>query len=112
MRVFVYPEKTYEEMGAERWEVEWQTVRPSAVKRVEAAEARGDYDEIDMDRDLIYHYRHYSSQAAAMRAARGVVNLGRTEFGCATVVRQVVDWYVEEDRIAEWATAGDVLYVP
>jgi hypothetical protein len=113
MRVWVYPEKTYEEFGAVRWEVEWQTVGPRALKRIAAAEARGEQDEVDIDRDLVYHYRHYDNEKAAVKAARAIVNLGHaTAFGCATVTKEVVDWYVEEDRIAEWAAVGEATYVP
>jgi hypothetical protein len=112
MQVWVYPEKSYEELGAERWEVEWQTVRPSALKRIEAAEARGEEDEVDPDRDIIFHYKHYPTEAKALRAARAIVNLGHSAYGCATVVKQVVDWYVEEDRVAEWSDVGEAIYVP
>src|SRR5262245_43118985 len=107
MRVFIYPERTYEALGAERFEVEWQTVKAKALKRIEAAQARGELDEVSPDRDIDYHYRQYPTKKAALRAARGIVNLGNTAYGCATVVRQVVDWLNEDDRIAEWADTDE-----
>ncbi len=112
MRVFVWPEKTQEELGAERWEVEWQTVSKKAQARIAATEARGDVDDIDPDADIVTHAKYYPTQAQALRAARAVVNLGHTAYGCATVVKQTVEWYVEKDRIAEWSNVGDVEYVP
>jgi hypothetical protein len=102
MRVWVYPEREWAELGAERWEVEWQTVKPGSRAKAE----------IDPDCDIDWHCRQYPTKAKALAAARGVVNLGRTAYGCATVTRQVVDWYVEEDRVAEWADAADPIYVP
>lgn len=114
MRVWVYPEKAYEELGAKRWEVEWQTVKPSALKRVQLAEAKGEYDEIDIDSDIVYHRRVFPERAKGLAIAYGkrVVSAETTAFGSATVTPQVVDWYVEEDRVAEWANAGDPIYVP
>lgn len=111
MRVWVYPDKEWQELGARRFEVEWQTVKPKAKARIDAAEAKGELDEVDPDTDLDYHYRAYTDKQKALRAARGVVNLRRTAYGCATVTEQVVDWYVEEDRIAEWANVGEPEYV-
>lgn len=111
MRVWVFPEKTWEDFGAERWEVEWQTVGPKASARIAAAEARGEQDEVDPDRDIVYHYKYYPTRAAALKAARGVVNLMETAYGSASVQKMAIDWYVEEDRIAEWVGVGEVEYV-
>lgn len=111
MKVWVYPEKAWEEFGAERFEVEWETVKPSALARVRAAEERGECDEIDPDGDIRCHYRHYQTEAAAKRAARAVVNFGKTAYGSARVTKQAVGWYVEEDRIAEWEAVGEPIYI-
>ena len=101
MMVWVYPEKTLEEFGAVRWEIEWQEVKPSA---------RGQED-IDPDLDLIWHQRHYKTEGAAKREARKIVNAYRTAYGTVTVMKQVVDWFVEEDRVAEWADVGEPIYI-
>jgi hypothetical protein len=113
MRVWVYPEKVYEELGAKRWEVEWQTVSPKALKRIAEAEARGEYDEVDIDSDLISHFVVYPHRAKglAMAYARKMVNCANSAFASVMVQEQVVDWYVEEDRIAEWSNIGETIYV-
>ena len=114
MRVFVYPEKTYEELGSKRWEVEWFTVSPRALRRVTEAEARGELDEIDPDRDIICHARVFPFRAKglALALANRMAECEGTAYGCATVTEQVVDWYVEEDRIAEWTNVGETIHVP
>ncbi len=114
MLVRVYPENVYEEFGAKRWEVEWQTEKASALKRVQEAEAKGEYDEIDIDSDIRYHKRVFPARAKglAIAYAKRVVASRDTAFGCATVTLEVVDWYVEDDRVAEWASAGEPIYVP
>lgn len=95
MQVWTYPEKRREELGATRWEVEWYTVRPG-VKR--------EGDEIDFDSDLQSNVMHFKTRAAAVRKATTVA--GESFFGCATVEEQRVDWFVEEDHIAEWVGVG------
>lgn len=84
------------------------------MKRVQTAEANGEYDEIDIDSDIVYHRRVFPARAKGLAIAYGkrVVGTETTAFGSATVTPQVVDWYVEEDRVAEWANAGDPIYVP
>lgn len=95
-KVWTYPEKRWEELGAVRWEVEWWTLRPGAQ----------DLEEHDPDRDIRCHYRTFKTRAAAVKYAKGVVSRGESFYGCATVQEQRVDWYVEEDRIAEWVDVG------
>lgn len=107
MRVWIYPEKEYAELGAVRWEVEWQTLTKGARKR---QDADPDY-EVDYDTDLTNWYQTFTTEQAAQEYAQRVVNKGETFFGSATVTKQVVDWYVEEDRVAEWANVGDPQYV-
>lgn len=68
MRVFVYPEKTREELGAERWQVSWEELRP---------EAKGKPD-IDPDNDVVYRFSNHPSEAEAMKAARAVVDAIKT----------------------------------
>ena len=112
MRVWVYPDKVYRELGAKRWEAEWQTTKPSAIKRVAEAEAKGEYDEIDLDSDLFWHHRVFPNKGLAMAFAKKVVeSAADMAFGSVMVTQQVVDWYVEEDRIAKWADIGEPEYV-
>lgn len=135
MIVFVYPEKTREEFGAERWQASWDQVRASASLRVrmvqqnakakherEKHEAeldkctdkaceRARYTEIDIDSDLNHYtvnFRGPDAKEKAVAYARKTVNGGKTAFGVVSARRQVVDWYVEEDRVAEWADTNDV----
>ena len=92
MRVWVYPEKTWEDFGAVRWELSWEELSPSAEGK----------EEIDYDTDIIYRYQAFKSKTPAMRRGRKLVDDGKTLFGVAKVKEQRVDWEVEEDRIAEW----------
>jgi len=90
------------------------TVKPAALKRVEEAEARGDYDEIDPDSD-----NRVSLPSVSDIARRGSRwpwrrrwrSASVSAYGSATVTEQVVDWYVEEDRIAEWTNVGEPEYL-
>lgn len=100
-RVWVYPERTFEMLGAVRWVASWEEVRPSAVGQ----------EEIDPDSDIIYHHVGYLTKEMAMEDARKLIRDCKTAFGQVTVTRQVVDWFVEEDRVAEWRDTGDVEYV-
>lgn len=104
MRVWVYPEKNYEELGAERYEVSWEEVKKSSRHKLDANE--------DIDPDLDIEYLHASfrgkdAKTKAMAYAYKTVGSGKTAYGCAEVVRQVVDWYVEEDRVAEWVDTNE-----
>lgn len=101
MRVWVYHSRTWEEFGAVRWVAEWHVVRP---------EAKGK-EEIEPDVDVVCRRKAYKSKREALKTARLMVNTRRTAFGCATVQEERVDWFVEEDRVAEWADVGDPEYV-
>lgn len=96
-KVWVYPERKFEELGAERWHLSWEAVKPAAL----------DKDDIDIDEDIVWLSVNYKSKEAAIKRARKVVDSFTTAFGAVTVTRQVVDWFVEEDRIAEWANTSD-----
>lgn len=113
MRVWVFPEKVYEELGAKRWEVEWWEVTAKARKRVEAAEARGESDEYDRDSDIVSCYKVFphNAKGRAVAFARKMAHSDNSAFGSAEVIEQVVDWYVEEDRIAEWVNSGERINV-
>jgi hypothetical protein len=107
MRVWVYPEKEWQEFGAERLLVEWDAMTPSALKR---QEADPDY-EWDIDRDIETRYEPFQSLVLARQRAKRILKAGKTAFGQVRIQPQRVDWFVEEDRIAEWADAGECEYV-
>src|ERR1043166_8457605 len=92
--VWVYPEKRREPLGATRWVVTWWTLKPG----------RQNKDEIDFDTDIEQHRAAFATQQAARRRARVLAR--SSFFGCAEVQQQRVEWFVEEDRVAEWADVG------
>lgn len=100
-RVLVYPEGRYEQLGAERWQASWEEVRPEAVGK----------DDIDPYSNIVYCFANYATASAALQKARTVVDSYKTAYGGASVVRQIVGWFVEEDRVAEWQNAGEVTIV-
>ncbi len=100
MKVWVYPEKRFEEFGAERWTCEWQELKESAKGKAQ--------DDIDFDSDLITRITAHKTKDAALKKARSVA--GNSFFG-ASVMLQRVDWFVEKDRIAEWVNVGEAEYV-
>ena len=87
MRVWIYPEKVYETLGAKRWICEWYTLPENC------------------------HTTAFKTEAAAIFAARHRLNNGDDFYGNPIVRRQVVDWHVEEDRIAKWADVGEPIYI-
>lgn len=103
MKVFVWPEKTREELGSERWDVEWYELRPEKRN----ADTTQENDDFDYDRDLIIRHLAVQTKGDAIAAANRILESGASFFGAIAVQKQVVDWYVEEDRIAEWAYVGD-----
>lgn len=96
MQVWTYPEKRMEAFGAVRWDVEWWTA-PEGVEEPE--------DGWGPDNGLDCRHKAFTTEPAAKRYAAKVA--GESVFGCAAVTKQVVDWYVEEDRIAEWTNVGE-----
>src|SRR5262249_47504042 len=99
MRVYLYPERQYEEFGAQRFEAEWEAFTPEAQKRYDSDP---DFD-LDPDSDIQWQRAYFKTKTAAVNRARKAIDNYETVFGGATVTRQVVDWFVEEDRIAKWA---------
>lgn len=90
MKVRVYPEKTIEEFGARRWQVEWQEVSPAALKR----QAADDSYDFDMDTDLVTYCRYYKTKEKALDGARHW-HKKRSDwlaFGSMIVQEQVVVW--------------------
>jgi hypothetical protein len=88
-------------MGSRRWVADWWEVRPEAMGKVE----------IDPDNDLVNVMREFKTKAAAARCAKAALKNPRQAFGDACVTEQVVDWFVREDGVAEWADVGEPEYV-
>ena len=105
MRVFVYPEKTYEEFGAERWTCEWYTL-PKGWKPEPGCE--GDSPDPDV---MVCNVSAHKTRLQAVSAAKRRLKNGDDFYGNPIVRRQVIDWYVEEDRIAEWNDVDEPIYV-
>lgn len=104
MRVWVYPEKTHEELGAERWEVEWYEVPSNWALLTDEQREEYDYDRMPC---MYKTFRGPGAEKKAQKFAKKMASHRANAYGCATVTRQVVDWYVEEDRVAEWANVGN-----
>lgn len=97
MRVRLYPEKTWEEFGATRFEVSTEIVRPEAMNK----------DDIDIDSDLIRAHWGFPTEDKARTYAKKVLGRNDLAFGAVTLQKQVVDWFVREDRVAEWSDVGE-----
>jgi hypothetical protein len=108
MKVRMYPNGGFAEFGAERFEVEWQELTASAKSRYGTD---GEGYEHDRDNDEVCVAETFATREEAMAFARRVVDDRKTVYGAATVVRQRVQWFVEEDRVAEWADVEEPEYV-
>lgn len=96
MRVFVYPEKTWENRGARRWQLSWEQLRDTSKA----------HEEIDFDLDLINMFANFPSVDRARDAAKKILASGKPFFGSITLTEQIVDWFVKEDKVAEWCDCG------
>ena len=94
MKVRVYGDG-WREFGATRWEVEWVTVKPSAVGQAD----------IDPDTDTIANVEYFQDKPAARKRAKHILKTVSLCWGCVTVTKQIVGWFVEEDCIAEWVNS-------
>lgn len=106
MQVWTYPEKKYEELGAVRWQVSWEQLTAKAAARLKGERPDSEGEDFDYDADLWHPCKAFKTEDAARTFARKIVAEGTTFFGAATVVKQTVDWYVEEDRVASWEDCG------
>jgi hypothetical protein len=111
MRVKIHPENAWEEFGAVRWICEWQEVKIRAVRRIKASAKDGTPDELRQDIDYVWKEYDWPDQANALAFAKRLARSGRTLNGIVIVHKQVVDWLVQEDQIAEWADAGEPVEV-
>lgn len=97
MKVKMYPELVWEEFGAIRFDVSTELVKPRAMGS----------DDIDPDSDIEYVHIPTKTHDAALLAAKRLVDHDRIAYGAVRIQKQVVDWFVEEDRVAEWSDAGE-----
>lgn len=107
MKGWLYPQKEWREIGEIRWHVTWEIVKPSALARVAADPT----DEIDIDLDIQSLGKSFKAEAEARMFAQKTVNTGDTAFGSVCVQKEIIDWFVKEDHVAEWTDAGEPEYV-
>lgn len=105
----IYPEGGYANIGDKRWELEYYTMRPGAALEIEQGR------DFDPDADTICHAIHfkYSDHEAARSKAQEILNAYEKyllAFGQVTVIEQRVDWFVEENNLAEWQSVGEPEY--
>lgn len=103
----MYPNGGYHEIGAERWEVEWQELT-DAARKARAADPKREHDR---DRDECDFVEYFKSQAEAQAYARQVVDMYRTVYGVATVTQQRAEPMEDMPGIGEWNNIGDPEYV-
>jgi hypothetical protein len=106
MQVWVYPEKVYQQLGDVRFEVEAYVVPQGWDTWTE--DQRENFDPAS---HLCLH-RYAATETEARKIARQMLKRDDLSFGSVIIQKQVVDWYVEEDRIAEWSDAGEPEYLP
>jgi hypothetical protein len=98
VRVWVYPEREWRNLGEVSWLVSWHELRPG-VKR--------EGDEIDLDSDLIERAHRCVTEEQAKEFGKLAYETKPLFFGAVYIQKQVVDWFVEEDRVAEWRDVGE-----
>ncbi len=97
MRVLLYPEKTYAQLGDVRYLLSTDIVRPECIGK----------DEIDIDLDLLRRNWAFPTEAKAREYATAVLARDDLAFGAVTLQKQIVDWFVREDNVAEWSDVGE-----
>lgn len=105
MQVWLYPEKKQATLGARRLVVAWDVVRPGA----DPDDEDGDPNEQFVTRRKAFAV---TEREAARTFARELVEGGKAYFGQAEITEEVVDWFVEEDRVVEWVEVGRAEVVP
>src|SRR5712691_1452002 len=112
MRVWDYVHKRYDELGRETWEIEWITVRPEVL-------ATKDFENgfIDPDSDTITNVEFHETEEQALKRAQEIydtVNGPNGEglcWGVVMVQKQVLEMYVEENRVATWENVGESIEI-
>lgn len=112
MRVWDYTHKRYDELGRVTWEIEWITVKPEVLTT-----ERFEGGFIDPDSDTITNVEFRDTEEEALRRAQEIydtVNGPNGEglcWGVVMVQKQILEMYVEEDRVAAWETVGDSIEI-
>jgi hypothetical protein len=98
MKVILYPERIWGTFGDTRYLLETEIVKPESMGK----------DEIDIDSDLMRKQWSFKTEDKARQFANASV-LTRKDlaFGAVTLQKQVVDWFVQEDNVAEWSDMGE-----
>jgi hypothetical protein len=94
-RGWVSEDKKWRNIGEVRYTADWEDVRPGLEGK----------EEIDPDFDIVFCVRVFTDKESAIKFAKE--KYGDTAYGQVTVTRQIVDWFVREDRIAEWVDTRD-----
>lgn len=96
-QVWVHPEHVRAELGAIRWSVATDIVRPGAMGK----------DEIDHDDDIVNKRWAFPTREQADAFAAKLLNRNDLAFGAVIIQREVVDWFVREDGVGEWRDDGE-----
>lgn len=102
MRVRIY-QAGWEDFGAVRYKVEWQTVKPEAQNN----------QDFNYDEDLAAHCRYFpeSEYALAQAFTQHVLTHEQPFCGLVTITKQTVAWFVQEDNVAQWEDTSDPEYI-
>lgn len=99
-QVYIRGDNERRDFGSVRWVTE--------IARPPADWSPDDPEGADPDRMRYWRSYHTTKEAAIAQAERD----GAEDFyGCPTVRQEIVQWCVKEDRVAEWAPIGDVIYI-
>lgn len=106
MRALVYGESrrgrlVYGTLGSRRWECEHYELTAKAKAR---RDADPDNYEHDRDVDEVASSKVFPIKEAALAYAKTVAP--GSVYGCAIVQQQMLEWFVEEDGVAEWEPTG------
>ena len=105
MRALIYSDSrkgapVFGNIGQKRWECEWHELTTSARKRYDADP---NYEH-DHDRDEVCRVSVHGTKNAAIAVAKKVAP--ESVYGCAIVQEHALDWFVEEDNVADWEPIG------
>lgn len=90
----VYVSGTIETVGAERFRVQWETVKAGS-------ENKDDFDPV-IDSDT--HYRYFPTIDVAAKFAQKTFDTTELTFGIVTVERQRAEAYESDKRFGYWLT--------
>ena len=97
-RVWVYPDREWKQLGEFQFQVQAEIVRPESMGK----------DEIDIDEDVRSIAWSLPTYEKAAAHAQKVLGRDDLAFGAVYIQKQVVDWFIKEDRIAEWRDVGEL----